>query len=40
LISYEFSKVHGHDNYLKFNNFEILSTLANTGIPKIFMLLS
>lgn len=32
LISYEFSKVHGHDNYLIFNNFETLSTLRNTGI--------
>lgn len=33
LISYEFSKVHGHDNYLKFNNFETLTTLKNTNIP-------
>lgn len=32
LISYEFSKVHGHDNYLIFNNFETLTTLRNTGI--------
>lgn len=32
LISYEFSKNHGHDNYLVFNNFETLTTLKNTGI--------
>jgi len=34
LISYEFAKVHGHDNYLIFNNFETLTTLRNTGIAK------
>lgn len=28
-ISYEFSKEHGHDNYLKYSNFETLATLVN-----------
>ncbi len=32
LISYEFSKIHGHDNYLKFSNFETLATLINMVI--------
>lgn len=39
LISYEFAKVHGHDNYLIFNNFETLTTLKNTGIKNANLLI-